>query len=104
MVLKGGISSGNLLIENLLPISKIRNLQVFNCSNTSINTLESLKESFELKEITFNHTDIDSLKPLENLKKIRKIYCHKTALSEKEIERFKEIKTKCEILTDPFKT
>lgn len=95
--------SRNLLIENLLPIKKVKNVKVLDCSNTSITTLEPIKGLLNLEEIQFNITNINSLQPLEKSEKLRKVSCNQTALSEEEIERFKEINPKCEILTDPFK-
>jgi len=91
--------SGNLLIENLLPINSFTNLKTLNCSNTSITTLAPIKELFDLEEIKFNITDVNSLEPLMNLKKLKNISCNQTALSETEIKRFKGISPECKVFT-----
>ncbi len=93
--------NGNMLITNLHPIIQVESLKKINCSNTSITNLDPLAHKAFLEILDISYTSVVSLAPLEKLENIKLIKCYHTDISQKEIDRFKEINPNCKVLKNP---
>lgn len=96
--------SDNIAVIDLKPLEKLTKLKAINAMNTFVSDLTPLINLEYLEELHLNYTKIDSLYPLEKLPSLRKITCHETDLNASEIERFRSIKTNCEIKEGIFLT
>lgn len=94
--------SGNSLIEDLVPISYLKEVENINFSNTSVSNLEPLKNLKKLKTASFNYTNVSSLKPIYMMERLKTIKCIQSLIDEDEVGNFKAINPNCEVLLNPF--
>jgi len=72
--------SGNLFIQNLLPVSRLTNLVNLNISNTEITFIEPLAGMTHLENINLESTYVKSLKPLEDMKNLKTLNINNTPI------------------------
>lgn len=70
-------------IKSLKPLVKFPNLEILDCSNTGIESLEGVQSLPALKELYCSDNDnINSLKPLENLLQLERLHCGNTMVKD----------------------
>lgn len=74
--------SGNQYIQNLLPVSRLYNLQKLNISNTEINNLMALQGMFNLENLVLKHTFVDDLSPLQDMNSLRELNIENTPITD----------------------
>lgn len=60
-------------ISDLTPLSKLKRMEILNCSHNKIINLDPLKDLFNLQEVNLAFNKITSVNPIKNLKKLRKL-------------------------------
>lgn len=74
--------SGRMAITSLDPVSKLSQLRILECANTSVTSFEPLKDLLELSEINATSTKISSVQPLVKLTKLNILFLDHTSVSE----------------------
>ena len=94
--------SGNLLIDDLVPISYLEEVQEINFSSTSVLNIEPLKNLKNLNILSLNHTYVSSLEPIYDIENIKVIKCFQSKLNDQEIERLMIKNPKCQVVLNPL--
>ena len=103
--------SGNLYIQNLLPVSRLTNLvnlnianteithlgpvmgmthlESINMENTFVQSLESLAEMKNLKELNITNTPISSLEPLVNNSQLEVVWADRCDIGQEQVKKLK---------------
>lgn len=74
--------SGNEYIQNLLPVSRLTNLEKLDISSTEIGTLLALQGMFNLQTLTLKHTFVDDLTPLQDMHGLRELNIEDTPITD----------------------
>ena len=74
--------SGNPYIQNLLPVSRLTNLQKLNVSNTEISNLMALQGMFNLENLILKSTFVDDLSPLHDMSSLRELNIENTPITD----------------------
>ena len=73
--------SGNPYIQNLLPVSRLTNLQKLNVSNTEISNLMALQGMFNLQNLILKNTFVEDLSPLHDMNSLRELNIENTPIT-----------------------
>ena len=86
--------------ENIdtLKLIGVLNLSKLNCNYTNIKSLAPLSKLRNLQEIWCSGTQVASLSTIESLQNLEVLICFDTALSQKELYRFSQVKSNCLML------
>lgn len=76
----------------------ILNLTEINCNYTQVNTLKPLEKLKKLKEVRCIGNNVFSLRHLENLSSLEVLICFDSPISKKERRNFSSLKPNCLIL------
>ncbi len=60
-------------IEDLSPISRLKNLKILRANQLKINSLEFLRDLKDLEELSLEYTNIDNISPIASLKKLKNL-------------------------------
>lgn len=71
--------------QDLEPLAKLTDLELIDCSNTSINDLSPLRNLNKLDAIYFSGTDVRDLTPLQYSVNIKEIFCFDTPLKQLDV-------------------
>ncbi len=74
--------SGNQYIQNLLPVSRLTNLEKLNISNTEISNLMALQGMFNLEKLILKHTFVEDLSPLQDMSSLRQLNIENTPITD----------------------
>ena len=76
--------SGNLYIQNLIPVSRLTNLVNLNISNTEITNLGALAGMSHLENLNLSNTFVNSLAPLADTKGLKVLNISNTPINDLE--------------------
>ncbi len=65
--------SSNPYLQNLIPVSRLTNLESLNISNTEITRLDALQGMINLENINMSQTYVDDISPLRDMKSLRQL-------------------------------
>lgn len=88
------------VIDDLSPVSLMRNLQFINCSGTEIKNIDPLYDLDKLEEIDISFSSIKDLTPLFNKEKLKKINIFESSVTDIELAEFKINNPNCQISTN----
>jgi len=116
--------SGRMAITSLDPVSKLSQLRILDCANTSVSNLEPLKDLVELRMLNANntkissvqsllkltkldiisidHTSVNDISPLNSLKKMTFIYADNTGLTLSKANEFMEGNPHCMVISQTY--
>jgi Leucine-rich repeat (LRR) protein len=73
------------------------NLERLCCSGTKVTNLAALRNLPRLTTLSFYDTVVDDMSPLEDLRHLKTVRCHNTALAKKTISEFKDRHPSCTV-------
>jgi Leucine-rich repeat (LRR) protein len=88
----------NTPVAKLDPVIKMPDLKSLNASGTQIKSIDPVKSLMKLEDLKINNTSIKSLKPLLELPKLKSLECYNTSVSSKNVEKFKEAKSRVKVV------
>ncbi len=74
--------SDNEYMQDLIPVSRLTNLESLNIANTEITNLEPLRGMSNLQNINLEKTFVNSLSPLENMSSLKSLDIVETQISD----------------------
>ena len=74
--------SGNIYLQNLIPVSRLTNLVNLDLSNTEIDRLEPLRGMTNLEHINLENTYVSNLAPLADMNRLKVVNINNTPVSE----------------------
>lgn len=92
------LNCANSPVSDLTPLNGFVNLEVLDISGTQVTKLDALATCVNLREINCFNTRINSLKAFETLSKIKVLRAYNTKLSERKIQKFKELHPGAEVV------
>ncbi len=88
----------NTLVEDLEAIQNMMQLEVLKFSGTQVKNLKYLQKLVNLKVLEFYNSRVGNVDVLEGMSKLESVKMFKTKVSEKRVEKLKQVHPKCEII------
>lgn len=92
------LNCANTPVSDISPIAGLATLVKLNISGTQVKKLDPLENCVNLVELDCFNTRINNLKPLDELKNIKLLRIYNTKLSQKKIDKFKELHPTAEVV------
>lgn len=84
-------------IQDLDLFETLRNLKVLSLSGTNLKNIRGLESLIFLEELDISSTHVRSIRPLEEILGLKSLSCFNTRVTERAIEKFKELHPSCEV-------